>query len=89
MTEKFKDKVIIFNQLLKDAYRDEEERGQFGTELELNSDSITEDFTAMVYGMHVLFKELTEQDEDIIGFTHALNRLVVQDILEDKLEDNQ
>jgi hypothetical protein len=81
MNENFKRKVVIFNQLLKDAYRDEDERGMFGEELKLSSKTITEDITAMIYAMHVFLRELTGTEEDILGFTHQLNRLVVQQLI--------
>lgn len=84
-----KDKAIRFLTALMDVYRDEEKR-----ELEVFSamefsDDVTEDFTAMLLAMKVLVEKITGYDGDIIDFTHMLNKLAVQYVMENdgKLED--
>ena len=84
-----KDKAIQFLTALMDVYRDEEKR-----ELEVFSamefsDDVTEDFTAMLLAMKVLVEKITGYDGDIIDFTHMLNKLAVQYVMENdgKLED--
>ena len=86
MNDNFERKIAIFTQLLMDAYRDEDERGMFGEELKINSESITEDVTAIIYAVYIFVSEVTGEDEDIIGFTHMMNRLVFQNLLEKKVQ---
>ena len=50
--------------------------------LEMEEKSLTEDFTAMLYAMYMLYMEITGDETDIIGFTHILNRLALQQIME-------
>lgn len=64
MNNNFERKVVIFAQLLIDAYRGEDERGMFGEKLKLESKSITEDVTAIIYAMHIFVREMTGEDEE-------------------------
>ena len=67
-------------------YRDEEVRELSAfSKLEI-SDNPTEDFTAMLLAMSILFDKLFAFDGDLIDFTHILNKLAVQYVL-DKQED--
>jgi hypothetical protein len=82
------DKAEHFLVALTDVYRDEEERN-LGMIPPLSEEEITEeDFTAMLIAMKVLFEEVTGTDEadDLIGFTHILNRLAIQYAMESKEE---
>lgn len=45
------------------------------------SDDLTEDFTAMLIAMKFLFDEITGSVDDLISFTHVLNKLAVQHIM--------
>ena len=76
----FEEKVINFIAIFINAYRDEENREPV-QKMELNDDNLTEDFTAMVYALNMFFNKVTGQGVDIIDFTHALNKLVVQHLL--------
>lgn len=71
-------KALHFMTAMLDVYRDEEDRelGVLG-KLELGDD-VTEDFTAMLLAMRVMSQELTGVADDLIGFTHTLNRLAIQ-----------
>lgn len=76
------EKVLLFATALSDVYRDEESR-----ELEAFgkmdfSDDITEDFTAMLLALNIVFRRITGNDDDLIDFTHILNKLAVQYIME-------
>lgn len=81
--QEFNERVEKFVTVLRDLYLDEEERE--GTEIpkiELNEDDITDDFTAMIIAVHLLYASITgDDDTDIIGFTHMANRLVFQWLL--------
>ena len=77
----FEEKVINFIAVFINAYRGEENREPV-QKMELNDDNLTEDFTAMVYALNMFFDEVTGQQVDIIDFTHVLNKLVVQHLIE-------
>lgn len=77
--QEFNERVEKFVTVLRDLYLDEEERE--GTEIpkiELNEDDLTDDFTAMIMAVHLLYIGITGDDTDLIGFTHMVNRLVFQ-----------
>lgn len=81
--QEFNERVEKFVTVLRDLYLDEEERE--GTEIpkiELNEDDLTDDFTAMIMAVHLLYIGITGHDTDLIGFTHIANRLVFQWLLE-------
>lgn len=82
---KFDDKVLHFVAALMDVYKNEEEKESTGLiPLELKDEELTEDFTAMIYAMWSIYNLITEDDVDVIGFTHIINRLVIQEFMEDK-----
>lgn len=79
----FDKRIEKFVTALRDLYLDEDERE--GTEIpkiELNEDDLTDDFTAMIMAVHLLYIGITGHDTDLIGFTHIANRLVFQWLLE-------
>ncbi len=73
---KMDQKTLVFYQNLCNVYKDEEEREETA-KLEMEG-SLTEDMTALLMAAYVLFRRLTGSEEDLIGFTHILNRLAVQ-----------
>ena len=81
----FDRKALIFNQSIRNAYIEEEQRPDYG-KLDLNEDELTEDFTAMLYGLYIFYKELIDENCDLIDFIGILNRLAVQKIVEDSEE---
>lgn len=86
---KTEEKAIRFLTALADVYRDEENRELAAfTKLEI-ADDFTEDFTAMLLAMTTLCEQLTGYDGDMIDFTHMLNKLAVQNIMERKEKDNE
>lgn len=81
--QEFNERVEKFVTVLRDLYLDEDERE--GTEIpkiELNEDDLTDDFTAMIMAVHLLYIGITGHDTDLIGFSHIANRLVFQWLLE-------
>ena len=80
--QEFNERVEKFVTVLRDLYLDEDERE--GTEIpkiELNEDDLTDDFTAMIMAVHLLYIGITGHDTDLIGFSHIANRLVFQWLL--------
>ena len=73
---KMDQKTLVFYTQLCNVYKDEEEREETA-KLEMEG-SLTEDMTALLMAAYVLFRKLTGSEEDLIGFTHILNRLAVQ-----------
>lgn len=84
-----KNKAIQFLTALMDVYRAEENRELEAFSAMEFSDDVTEDFTAMLLAMKVLVERVAGYDGDIIDFTHMLNKLAVQYVMENdgKLED--
>lgn len=83
MKSEFRNKVASFALSLQNTYKEEESRDDF-QKLELNNETLTEDFTAMIYALFFIYKNITGDDTDILGFTHILNRLVVQHVMEEE-----
>lgn len=81
----FEEKILVFMSALSNSYKDEDNREEH-PKLELKEESLTEDFTAMLYAQFMLYKKITGDDIDILGFTHILNRLAFQDIMKGKEE---
>lgn len=80
---KIEEKAMAFATALTDVYRDEENRELEAVEKMEFSDDITEDFTAMLIAMRVIFMKITgDTDSDIIDFTHILNKLAIQYAME-------
>lgn len=81
-------KALQFMAALSDVYRDEEVRELSAfSKLEM-SDNLTEDFTAMLLAMSILFDKFFAFEGDLIDFTHILNKLAVQYVL-DKQEGSE
>lgn len=75
-------KALQFLTALLDVYRDEENREleAFG-KMNLAED-VAEDFTAILLAFKVVFDMVCGDDSDLIDFTHILNKLAVQCIME-------
>lgn len=79
-------KALRFLTALTDVYRDEEGRElAVFSKLDLNED-MTEDMTAILIAAHVLCERITGFDGDLVDFTHTLNKLAIQCIM-DPVED--
>lgn len=80
--EKICEKALHFLAALSDVYRDEENRDLDAFLAIEFSEDVTEDFTAMLIAMAVIFNGVVENDVDLIDFTHILNKLAVQYIMD-------
>lgn len=77
----FSNRVAIFLTAIQDMYKGEDEREAFGlSKLELTDETLTDDFTAMIYAVYMFFRRITKEDMDIIDFVGVINRLVIQHI---------
>lgn len=80
---KIEEKAMAFATALTDVYRDEENRELEAVGKMKISENVTEDFTAMLIAMRMIFMKITRtKDSDIIDFTHILNKLAVQWVME-------
>ncbi len=80
--KKIEEKALHFLTALSDVYRDKETRElEAFDKMELSKDA-TEDFTAMLLAMKTIFDRVTGSDGDLIDFSHILNKLAVQYIME-------
>lgn len=82
-----KQKALHFLTALTDVYRDEERRElEAFDKLEL-SDDMTDDVTAMLVAMHFMMHQLLGYDGDMIDFTHMLNKLAFQYLMDGREQD--
>lgn len=80
---KIEEKAMAFTTALTDVYRDEENRELEAVGKMKISENVTEDFTAMLIAMRMIFMKITgDTDSDIIDFTHILNKLAIQYVME-------
>lgn len=85
---KTEEKAMHFLMALSDVYRDEENRELDAFSAIKFSDDITEDFTAMLIAMNLIFDRIVGSDGDLIDFTHVLNKLAVQHIMDGERKYN-
>lgn len=85
---KIEEKTAYFVIALADAYREEENReGYIVPKMSFALD-ITEDFIAMLLALRLVYEKVTgDKESDLIDFTHTLNKLAVQYIME-RMEDD-
>lgn len=82
--DRFDEKVLHFATALTDVYKSEEEKeGNHLSPLQLKEEELTEDFTAMVYAQWVFYNRITQEDVNILEFSHIINHLVVQQLMKD------
>lgn len=80
-------KVMHFLTALSDCYKEKEERESCDFPgLKLSDDELTDDFTSMLVAQKILYERITEDKQDLIGFTHILNRLAFQFVSEGHIE---
>lgn len=80
------EKIVRFYSAMTDVYRDEDDREMTGMpKMELSTD-ITDDITAMLLAIYMIVKQATGSDDDLIDFTHRLNKLAIQHIMASKEE---
>ncbi len=74
------EKTSIFLENIRNAYLEENEK-EITTTLSFPQpgDDYTEDVTSLLVAMHLFVQYMTNNDDDdLIGFTHLLNRLAIQ-----------
>ena len=82
-----KEKARQFLVALFDVYRDEEKRELPAFDkLELG-ESFNEDLTAILLAMTAFVQEVSNWDGDLIDFTHSLNKLAFQYLMEGKTDN--
>ena len=77
----FNEKIFNFLITIANVYKSEENRDVI-QRMDLNDENITEDLTALLYAFNVFFQQITGQTMDIIDFTHLLNKLAFQNLME-------
>ena len=81
-SNEFQMSTFVFYRMLCNAFQDEKERNVSLDKLELNGETdLNETVVAMVAAIFILCKKLDPEnfgEQDLLGFTHILNRLVVQ-----------
>lgn len=83
MDNKHVNKVLHFVTALQDCYKDEDNREScMLPKMELSNEELTDDFIAMLEAQKFLYEKITGDEQDLLGFTHILNRLAVQDAIE-------
>ena len=81
-------KADVLYRALCNAYMDEENRS-YDAKLDYNEEHFEEDITAMLFAICLIFTRLTKIDMNILEFTHLLNSLAVQNLLENQESDAQ
>lgn len=80
--DSFEKKALIFYTMICNAYRDEDDQEPPIEKLSLkNGGDLNEDLTAMLAAVKLFCDNLCPQlsaEQDMIGFTHLLNRLAIQ-----------
>lgn len=84
---KIEEKAVHFLIALSDVYSDDEHRELEALPGLCVSDDMTEDITAMLVAMHHFCGQVSNIDGDLIDFTHTLNKLAVQYIVDGRADD--
>ncbi len=85
--KKVEEKALQFLTALSDVYRDQENRELEAFGRMQFSEDVTDDFTAMLLAMKTVFDRVVGDSSDLIDFTHILNKLAVQYIMDGKTEE--
>ena len=83
---KFDDKILTFLTLITNAYRNEENQ-EYTQQMTLDDENLTEDFTAMVFALNIFFNKVTGRDIDVIDFTHLMNKLAWQHLMDEHIAE--
>lgn len=77
---KHENKVLHFLSALQDCYKDSDNReSAVIPKLEFSDEEITDDFFAIIQAFYVLYIRIArDKSIDLLGFSHLINRLVVQ-----------
>ena len=84
---KFKEKTLCFATALLDVYKEDEQKELNALPpLKLPEDDATEDFTAMLYALYIVYEHMTGDKPDIFDFVFILMRLAIQDEIKSNVE---
>lgn len=87
---KLEHKALCFLTAISDVYRDEENRELKAFPKMEMTDDATEDFIAMLLTMKLLFDMICrDYGSDLIDFTHILNKLAVQHIMDGERREGE
>ena len=75
-------KAMHFLAALSDVYRHEDSRDLPAFSALEFGDDVTDDFTAMLVAMATIFDNVVGYDGDLIDFTHVLNKMAVQYVMD-------
>lgn len=81
---RIEEKARAFQLAMSDLYNDPEHRNPENY-IKLDAEDgqdMTEDFLAMIIAMYYLYRMFSDGGEDLLGFTHTLNRIAVKYLLE-------
>ena len=84
---KIEEKALRFMCALVDVYRDEENRELHAFDKLEFEDDATVDITAMLLAFNTVTGHLTGYEGDLLDFTHLLNRLAFQYLMEKGEQD--
>ena len=85
---KIEEKAACFVAALTDIYKDEEKRNLCKLPKIQFSEDLSGDFTAMLIAMEHVYELFTgDKERDLIDFTHILNKLAFQYVME-RMEDD-
>lgn len=84
---KIERKALHFLTALIDVYRDEDDRELNSlSKLDFDGADFTEDFTAILLALRLFMEKVSDFDADLIDFTHMLNKLAVQYVMDAQKE---
>lgn len=87
----FERKSVTFLSMIHNAYRDEEDMEPAVQKLKLEMDGdLAEDLTAMMVAIMLFCRQhapKSVENMDLIDFSHFLNRLAIQHVFADSLND--
>ena len=83
-----KEKAINFYNAITNVYRDEENQ-KILQNMKLNNEDLTEDFIAVILALNLFYDNATGEQTEIIDFTHIINRLAVQHLLENQVKPTE
>lgn len=87
---KIEEKAGYFAVALADVYKEEENRDSYTVPKAEFALDITEDFTAMLLALRFVYEKVTgDNKSDLIDFTHVLNKLAVQYVMERMKDDGR
>lgn len=89
MNDKEAEYSLAIASAILSLFKDEEDGGNENYHFDINEVDVTLFITSMVVGCNVVLEKLTGIDKNHLEFTHLLNSLIVQYLMEEKENDNE